>query len=142
MILALVSGSAAAEYPDHAIKGVVPFPPGGGTDVFARIIADQLSKALGQPVVIENRAGADGNIGMENVARSNPDGYTLLFNSSAATVNPVMYRNLRFDPVKDLKPVAVLCEYFNLIVINPEKMTRSPDCSAATPISSSSTRPG
>ena len=107
---------------DHAIKGVVPFPPGGGTDVFARIIADQLSQALGQPVVIENRAGADGNIGMESVARSAPDGYTLLFNSSAATVNPAMYRNLRFDPVKDLRPVAVLCEYFNLIVINPEKI--------------------
>jgi len=122
MMLALVSGFARAEYPDHAIKGVVPFPPGGGTDVFARIIADQLSKALGQPVVVENRAGADGNIGMESVAKSPPDGYAILFNSSAATVNPAMYRNLRFDPVKDLRPVAVLCEYFNLIVVNPEKM--------------------
>ena len=122
MMLAVAAGVASAEYPDHAIKGVVPFPPGGGTDVFARIIADQLSQALGQPVVIENRAGADGNIGMESVARSAPDGYTLLFNSSAATVNPAMYRNLRFDPVKDLRPVAVLCEYFNLIVINPEKI--------------------
>jgi tripartite-type tricarboxylate transporter receptor subunit TctC len=120
--MAAAAGPAAAEYPDHAIKGIVPFPPGGGTDIFARIIADQLSKALGQPVVIENRAGADGNIGMENVAKSSPDGYTLLFNSSAATVNPAMYRNLRFDPVKDLRPVAVLCEYFNLIVINPEKI--------------------
>jgi tripartite-type tricarboxylate transporter receptor subunit TctC len=120
--LSVLCGHATAEYPDHYIKGVVPFPPGGGTDVFARIVADQLSKALGQPVVIENKPGAEGNIGMESVAKSNPDGYTLLFNSSAATVNPAMYQHLRFDPVKDLRPVAVLCEYYNLIVINPEKV--------------------
>ncbi len=122
MVLAIGAGSASAQYPDHPIKGVVPFPPGGGTDVFARIIAEQMGKALGQPVVVENRPGADGNIGMESVARSAPDGYTVLFNSSAATVNPAMYRNLRFDPAKELRPVAVLCEYFNLIVVNPEKM--------------------
>ena len=120
--MAVGAGLASAEYPEHAIKGVVPFPPGGGTDVFARIIAEQLSKALGEPVVVENRAGADGNIGMESVARSAPDGYTILFNSSAATVNPAMYRNLRFDPPRELRPVAVLCEYFNLIVVNPDKM--------------------
>ena len=100
----------------------MPFPAGGGTDVFARLVSDRLGKALGQPVVIENRAGADGNIGMEAAAKSSGDGYTMLFNSSAATVNPVMYRNLRFDPVKDLKPVAVLCEYYNLIVVNVEKV--------------------
>lgn len=121
-MLLTVAAAAAADYPDHVIKGVVPFPPGGGTDVFARIISEQLGKALGQAVVVENRAGADGNIGMEYVAKSAPDGYTLLFNSSAATVNPAMYRALKFDPVKDLRPVAVLCEYFNLIVVNPDKM--------------------
>ena len=89
-VLLSVAAPVRADYPDHVIKGVVPFPPGGGTDVFARIIADQLGKALGQPVVIENRAGADGNIGMESVAKSPADGYTILFNSSAATVNPAM----------------------------------------------------
>ena len=77
---------------------------------------------LGQNVVVENKGGADGNIGMDSVAKSTPDGYTLLFNSSAATVNPAMFRNLPFDPVKDLLPVAIVCEYFNLIVVNPVKV--------------------
>lgn len=84
----------------------------------ARIVAPPLAKVLGQPVVIENKGGAEGNIGMDMVAKSLPDGYTLLFNSSAAVVNPAMYKTLAFDPLKDLQPVAVLCEYFNLIVVN------------------------
>jgi tripartite-type tricarboxylate transporter receptor subunit TctC len=116
--LAAVAPHALAEYPDRPVKAVVPFPAGGGTDVFARIVASPLAKALGQPVVIENKGGAEGNIGMDFVARSAPDGYTLLFNSSAATVNPAMYKTLPFDPLKDLLPVAVICEYFNLIVVN------------------------
>jgi tripartite-type tricarboxylate transporter receptor subunit TctC len=120
MVLAL---GARAEYPDHPIKAVVPFPPGGGTDVFARLVSQRLAQILGQPVVIENKAGADGNIGMESVAKAAPDGYTILFNSSAATVNAVMYRNLRFDPEKELKPIGVLAEYYNLVIVNPEKVT-------------------
>ena len=123
-VLAVVAGmgAARAEYPDHPVKAVVPFPPGGGTDIFARLVSERLGKALGQPVVIENKGGADGNIGMEFVAKAPADGYTLLFNSSAATVNPVMYRNLRFDPAQELKPVAVLAEYYNLIIVNPDKV--------------------
>lgn len=113
---------AHAEYPDHPIKAIVAFPPGGGTDTFARLVSDRLGKVLGQPVVIENRGGADGNIGMDAAAKAAPDGYTILFNSSAATVNPVMYRHLSFDPAKDLKPVAILCEYYNLIVVNAAKI--------------------
>ena len=120
-IIAVAPG-AHAQYPDHVIKAVVPFPPGGGTDIFARLVSQRLAQLLGQPVVIENKAGADGNIGMESVARAAADGYTLIFNSSAATVNAVMYRNLRFDPEKELKPVAVLAEYYNLIIVNPEKV--------------------
>jgi len=119
---ALLLAPALAQYPDRPIKAVVPFPAGGGTDVFARLVSERLGKALGQPIVIENRGGADGNIGMEFAARAAPDGYTLLFNSSAATVNPVMYQKLRFDPARELKPVAVLCEYYNLIVVNAEKV--------------------
>ncbi|HEY8243106.1 MAG TPA: tripartite tricarboxylate transporter substrate binding protein [Casimicrobiaceae bacterium] len=122
LVLALAAVGARAQYPDHPIKAIVPFPAGGGTDVFARLVSDRLGKAIGQPVVIDNRAGADGNIGMEAAAKSPGDGYTMLFNSSAATVNPVMYRHLRFDPVRELKPVAVLCEYYNLIVVNVEKV--------------------
>ena len=118
LTLAGIAPPTLADYPDHAIKAVVPFPAGGGTDLFARIVAPPLAKVLGQPVVIENKGGAEGNIGMDMVAKSPPDGYTLLFNSSAAVVNPAMYKTLAFDPLKDLQPVAVLCEYFNLIVVN------------------------
>ncbi len=120
--LALAAAPAFAQYPDHPIKAVVPFPAGGGTDVFARLVSERLGKALGQPVVIENKGGADGNIGMEFVAKSPPDGYTILFNSSAATVNPVMYSKLRFDPARELTPIAVLCEYYNLVVVNTDKV--------------------
>jgi tripartite-type tricarboxylate transporter receptor subunit TctC len=122
LAFAIAASAALAQYPDHPIKAVVPFPAGGGTDVFARLVSERLGKALGQPVVIENRGGADGNIGMEFVAKAPPDGYTLLFNSSAATVNPVMYSKLRFEPARDLRPVAVLCEYYNLVVVNAEKV--------------------
>ena len=121
-VLFAIALPAFAQYPDHPIKGIVPFPAGGGTDVFARLVSDRLGKALGQPVVIENKGGADGNIGMEFVAKAPADGYTMLFNSSAATVNPVMYGKLRFDPARELRPVTVLCEYYNLVVVNAEKI--------------------
>jgi tripartite-type tricarboxylate transporter receptor subunit TctC len=113
---------AFAQYPDRVIRGVVPFPPGGGTDIFARLVAERAGKLLGQPIVIENRPGAEGNIGMDGVAKAPADGYTILFNSSAATVNPAMYRKLPFDPIRDLAPVAVLCEYPNLVVVNATKV--------------------
>jgi len=119
---ALAALPALAQYPDHPIKAVVPFPAGGGTDVFARLVSDRLGKALGQPVVIDNKGGADGNIGMEFTAKAPADGYTILFNSSAATVNPVMYSKLRFDPARELTAIAVLCEYYNLVVVNAEKV--------------------
>jgi len=118
----MVTAAAHAEYPDHPIKGIVAFPPGGGTDVFARLVSDRLGKVLGQPVVIENKGGADGNIGMDAAAKAAPDGYTILFNSSAATVNPVMYRHLTFDPAKSLRPAAILCEYYNLVLVNADKI--------------------
>jgi len=121
-VLFAIALPAFAQYPDHPIRAIVPFPAGGGTDVFARLVSDRLGKALGQPVVIENKGGADGNIGMEFVAKAPADGYTMLFNSSAATVNPVMYGKLRFDPARELRPVAVLCEYYNLVVVNAEKI--------------------
>jgi len=120
--LAFASAPAIADYPERAIKAVVPFPAGGGTDVFARIVTPSLATLLGQSVVVENKSGAEGNIGMDFVAKSPPDGYTILFNSSAATVNPAMYGKLPFDPVNDLEAIAVLCEYYNLVVVNAEKV--------------------
>ena len=117
----IATAPLAQQYPDKPLRAIVPFPPGGGTDIFGRIMAQHLAQALGQSVVVENRSGADGNIGMEAVARSTPDGYTLLMNSSAATVNPVMYSKLRFDAANDLIPAGIVCEYANVIVINPDK---------------------
>ena len=125
LLVALLLGATApsfADYPERVIKGVVPFPAGGGTDIFARVVAERVAKVLGQPVVIENKGGAEGNIGMDSVAKAPADGYTILFNSSAATVNPAMYKSLPFDPVRDLQPVAVLCEYPNLVVVNATKI--------------------
>ena len=122
VLLLTAAATAHADYPDRVVKGVVPFPAGGGTDLFARVVAAPLGKLLGQNVVIENKGGAEGNIGMEFVAKAPTDGYTVLFNSSAATVNPAMYKSLPFDPIKDLQPVAVLCEYYNLIVVNATKV--------------------
>ena len=117
-----MTGPSFADYPERVIKGVVPFPAGGGTDIFARVVAERAAKVLGQPVVIENKGGAEGNIGMDSVAKAPADGYTILFNSSAATVNPAMYKSLPFDPIRDLQPVAVLCEYPNLVVVNATKV--------------------
>lgn len=97
----------AAGYPARAVKIVVPYPPGQGTDVFARRFAEFLNKTLGQPFVVENRPGAGGNIGTAAVARAEPDGYTLLWGTNAtAAMNEFLYKNLGFDPVKDFEPVA------------------------------------
>jgi tripartite-type tricarboxylate transporter receptor subunit TctC len=83
--------ASAQEWPTKPIRFIVPYPPGGGTDIIARIVQDRLSAALGQPIVIENRGGAAGNIGTEVAAKSAPDGYTFLFTLSSHTINPVVY---------------------------------------------------
>ena len=107
-----------AEYPERLIRAIVPFSTGGTNDITARMIAPHLGKALGQQVVVENRPGAAGNIGIEAVARSAPDGYTLLFSATASTQNPALFRNLRFDPLNDIQPVAAIAEYPYAIMVN------------------------
>ncbi len=96
------SGTAAAVYPNRPVTLVVTFPPGGGTDLLARRLAARLERSLGQTFVVENRAGASGNIGAQAVARSKPDGYTLLVVNSSYAINPGVYRNLGFSPETDL----------------------------------------
>ena len=99
---------ALAQFPERTIRIIVPFEPGGANDIMARVTAPLLGKAVGQSVIVENRPGAAGNIGMTAVARAPADGYTLLFTAGGATQNPALYRNLNYDPVNDFTPVAVL----------------------------------
>ena len=113
-----ITNPAHAEYPERLIRAIVPFATGGTTDITARMISQHLSKTFGQQVVVENRPGAAGNIGIDAVAKSTPDGYTLLFNATAATQNPALFRNLRFDPLTDIQPVAPIAEYPYAIVVN------------------------
>jgi tripartite-type tricarboxylate transporter receptor subunit TctC len=112
--------SLAQSWPAKPIKVVVNFPPGGAADQIARVIGQPLSEALGQPVVIENRAGANGNLGGEAVAKSAADGYTLLMSSGGmVSVNPHIYARMSFDPAKDLTPVAAAARVLVFLVVKP-----------------------
>ena len=110
----------AAEYPNHPIKIIVPFAPAGPTDIMARILATHLGEALHGTVVIENRPGAGGNIGIGIAAHAEPDGYTLLITSSAYVVNPGLYAKIPYDPYLDFAPIAELGTSPNVILIDPK----------------------
>jgi tripartite-type tricarboxylate transporter receptor subunit TctC len=118
-------GASAQKYPDKPIRLIVPFAVGGGTDILAREIAPKLGEALGQPVIIDNRGGAGGNIGSEAVAKSPPDGYTLLFGSNSLSINAALYKNLPFDPVKSFAPVGLVATAPLVLVTNAELPIRS-----------------
>lgn len=117
--LLLACASAHAVYPEKPIKIVVAFPPGSSTDIVARSLGQPLSEAMGQPVVIENRPGAGGNIGTAAVARSNPDGYTLLMHSVAYSVNPSLYSKAGYEVGKELTGVAMAAVSPNIIYVHP-----------------------
>jgi tripartite-type tricarboxylate transporter receptor subunit TctC len=110
---------ARADYADHVVTLVVPFAPGGASDLLARVLSGPLGAALGQPVIVDNRGGAGGNIGIAVAARAKPDGYTLLVTSSAFVVNPGLYANAPYDPFKDFVPIVDLGASPNVIVANP-----------------------
>jgi len=110
----------AAQYPTHPIRLLVPFPPGGGPDLVGRILAPKLSEGLGQPVVVENRVGSNGNIAGEAVAKSPADGYTLLVgNDSLFVINAHLYKQMPFDPLRDLAPIASLVSNGFFLAVNP-----------------------
>ena len=118
--LLLSLGAAADWQPARPIRIIVPFAPGGQPDVVARALAEPLSQALGQPVIVENRPGAGGNIAAELVARAAPDGHTLLMGTNGPlAVSPALYRNLAFDPLKDFAPVTLVGTSPNLIAVHP-----------------------
>jgi tripartite-type tricarboxylate transporter receptor subunit TctC len=114
-----VRAFAQGAYPDKPVRFVVPYPPGGGTDVIARIVQDKFRAALGQPIVIENRGGAGGSIGTEVAAKAAPDGYTVLFTLSSHTINPAIYSKLSFDTAKDFEPIGTVCSLPQILVANP-----------------------
>ncbi len=111
--------AAASDYPNKPVKLIVPYPPGGGTDVIARIVQERFQAQLGQPVVIDNRGGAAGSIGTELAAKSVADGYTVLFTLSSHTINPAIYAKLPFDTQKDFEPVAMVASLPQILVANP-----------------------
>src|SRR6476646_7472893 len=110
--------SAAQTYPSKPVRMLVAFPPGGPVDIIARLVAPKMSETLGQPVVVENKVGASGNVATAEVAKSTPDGYTLLAHSSAYAVNPTLFSNPGYDPVKDLLPIAVVAQQANIVLVN------------------------
>jgi tripartite-type tricarboxylate transporter receptor subunit TctC len=112
--------ASAQNYPDKPIHLIVPFPPGGVADIIARPIAEKLTTALGQSVIVENRGGATGTIGASYVARSAPDGYTLLLGTTnEIAMSPTLYATLPYDPNKDFAPVAIVAQFPNVLVVGP-----------------------
>ncbi len=125
-LFAWVGAPAAQTYPVKPVRLVIPYPPGGGSDTIGRPLAQKLAEGLGQQVVVENRGGANGNIGMEAVARSAPDGYTLVFALSAQlAINPGLYQKLPYDPLKDFAPITLLGEGGYILVVHPSLPAKS-----------------
>jgi tripartite-type tricarboxylate transporter receptor subunit TctC len=126
LVLGLLAGlpAWAQDWPAKPVRFIVPYPPGGGTDVIARIVQHPLSEALGQAIVIENRGGAGGAVGTEAAARSAPDGYTFLFTLSSHTINPLLYK-LNFDVERDFTPVSLIVSVPQLIATQPDAPIKS-----------------
>src|SRR4026207_888903 len=118
-LLILGNANAQGDYPTRPVKVIVPSPPGGGTDILARVLAQHFSKALGQPFVVENKPGAGNMIGIESVARAPADGYTLLVVASTLALNSVLYKKVPYDPVRDFAPITIAAAAPNVLVVNP-----------------------
>ncbi|HYR00847.1 MAG TPA: tripartite tricarboxylate transporter substrate binding protein [Casimicrobiaceae bacterium] len=118
-LLVLTEVAGAQDYPNRPIKMIVPYPPGGGTDVIARILQEPLAAQLGQPIVIENKGGAAGNVGTDVAAKAPPDGYTILFTLSSHTINPKLYDKLPFDVERDFVPITLATLVPQILVAHP-----------------------
>src|SRR4030081_2517183 len=112
----VVRRAHAQTWPNRFVRLVVPFPPGGGPDAIARVVAARISEIWGQQLVVENRSGGASNIGHEAVARAEPDGYTLFLASVALAANRFLFPSLNYDPVADLAPISLICDYPNVMV--------------------------
>lgn len=112
-------GHAQAAFPDRPVRLIVPYAPGGSADIAARLVADAWAKALGQPLVIENRGGAGGNIGVDAVAKAAPDGYTIGLQTVSLAINPAIFKTMNFDTQKDLSPIGMVATSQHVLVVNP-----------------------
>jgi tripartite-type tricarboxylate transporter receptor subunit TctC len=121
IVLALVAAMAlplgAQTYPSKPVRFILPFPPGGPTDILGRIIGQKLAERLGQPFVPENRPGSGGNIGIELAAQAKPDGYTIVLTTSTLAISPSLYKKMNYDPVKDLAPISLVAEIPNVLCV-------------------------
>ncbi len=117
-VVAAAAPAIAQSWPTHPVKMVVPFPTGGSADTLARLLGNKVSEPLGQPVVVENKPGAGGNIGTDAVAKASNDGYTFLLTPSSFASQPSLYSNLGWDPVKDFTPVALVASQPHMLVVN------------------------
>ena len=126
LLLALLDGANAQTWPSKPMRIIVPFAPGGSTDIFARLLGERMSAALGQPVVVDNRAGAAGNIGADAVAKSAPDGYTLLMATTGVmAINQALYKNMSYDAAKELDPVVFVASITNVLIVSAESTLKS-----------------
>jgi tripartite-type tricarboxylate transporter receptor subunit TctC len=115
----------AQSYPNRYVRLVIPFPPGGSADPVARVLANRLSEMWGQQVVAENKGGAGGNIAAQAVAQSAPDGYTLFLGSAFLAINPFLYSTMSYDPIDDLAPITLVCDFANVMVVPNSSRARS-----------------
>jgi tripartite-type tricarboxylate transporter receptor subunit TctC len=126
MAWAAAFGVHAQSYPNRPIRLVVPYPPGGTADLLARVLGQRLGETLGQPIIIEDRGGAGGNIATDLVAKSAPDGYTLLMaNASVLAINPTLFGSLPFDPVRDFAPISLVADVPLILVVHPSLPVKS-----------------
>ncbi len=115
----------AQSYPSKPVRLICPYPPGGATDIISRAIANELSKTLGQPVIVDNRPGAGGRVGAEVGARSAPDGYTISLSGISSALGPLLYSKMNYDPIRDFAPIIALASFSNVLVVNPSVKAES-----------------
>ena len=125
LVLACLAVQAQGDYPSRAVRIVVPSPPAGGTDIIGRVLAQHFSRAFGQQFVVENKAGAGNMIGIEAVARSAPDGYTLLMVASTLALNSVLYKKVPYDPIRDFAPITLAATAPNILIVNTSLPVKS-----------------
>ncbi len=116
----LMASAVAQTFPERPVKLIVPYAPGGSADITARMISEDWGKSLGQSIIVENRAGAGGNAGVDAVAKSKPDGYTIGIHTLSLAVNPALYSKMPFDTLKDLTPIGMVASSQHVLVVNPK----------------------